>query len=122
MQYLKRLILARPFFERVPDQSLIAGENGIRYDYVVATRGRAYLLAYTYTGRAFQIRMGAISGKQVRAAWYSPRDGSVQPLGLFPNEGVRTFTPPGEPAPGNDWVLVLDDSSQRFPALGSRNW
>ena len=117
MQYLKRLVLSRPFFERVPDQSLIAGENGTRYDTVIATRGRGYLFAYSYTGRPFQIRMGAISGKQVRASWYSPRDGSVQPIGLFPNDGVRTFTPPGVPAAGNDWVLVLDDSSQRFGAL-----
>ncbi len=117
MQYLKRLVLSRPFFERVPDQSLIAGDNGTRYDTVIATRGKGYLFAYSYTGRPFQIRMGVISGRQVRASWYSPRDGSVQPIGLFPNDGVRTFTPPGVPAAGNDWVLALDDSSQRFSAL-----
>lgn len=110
MQYLKRLILSQSFFERIPDPSLIAGDNGVRYDYVIATRGKAYLFAYTYTGRPFQIRMGAISGAQVRASWYSPRDGSVQPIGLLPNVGVRAFTPPGEPAPGNDWVLILVDS------------
>lgn len=119
MQHLKRLILSRPFFERVPDQTLIAGQNGARYDYVAATRGGSYLFAYSYTGRPFQIRMGVISGRQVRGYWYSPRDGGVQPLGLFANEGVRTFTPPGAPAPGNDWVLVLDDGSRRFPAPGA---
>ena len=31
MKYLKTLILAFPFYERVPDQSCIAGENGTKY-------------------------------------------------------------------------------------------
>ena len=121
MQYLKKLMLSRPFFERVPDQSVIAGENGARYDYVVATRGKSYLFAYTYTARPFQVRMGAISGKEVRAAWFDPQDGSVKPIGTFPNQGIRTFTPPGWNAPGNDWVLILDDAGvgQAFqPARG----
>ena len=107
MQFLKRLILSRPFFERVPDQSLIAGENGTRYDYVVATRGKAYAFLYTYTGRPFRVRMGIISGKQVRASWFDPRDGSSSRIGVFANQGERSFVPP---RPGADWVLVLDGS------------
>src|SRR5208282_5522449 len=78
MQFLKLLILSRPYFERVPEQSLIAGRNGTRHDYVIATRGASYLFAYTYTGRPFQIRMGVITGAQVQAWCYSPRDGSAQ--------------------------------------------
>ncbi|MEI8635163.1 DUF4038 domain-containing protein [Vibrio sp. PP-XX7] len=38
MQYLKQLILSRPFFERVPDQTLLAGANGSKYDHIVVTR------------------------------------------------------------------------------------
>ena len=120
MQYLKRLILSRPFLERIPDQSVIAGENGVRYDYVIATRGNAYLFAYSYTGRSFDIRMGVISGKRVRAWWYDPRAGSARQIGAFANQGVKTFTPPGEPGAGNDWVLVLDDDSKRFTVPGAR--
>jgi len=121
MQYLKKLMLSRPFFERVPDQSVIAGENGARYEYVVATRGKAYLFAYCYSGRPFQIRMGAISGSEARAAWFDPQDGGVRPIGTVPNQGIRTFTPPGFPAPGNDWVLILDDAAQRFADLDLRD-
>ena len=118
MQYLKRLMLSRPYFERVPDESVIAGRNGERYNYVIATRGTSYLFAYTYTGKPFRVRMGAITGARVRAWWYSPRDGSAGAFGTLANRGVRTFTPPGKPADGNDWVLVLDDASVTFAAPG----
>ncbi|MBC2664204.1 glycoside hydrolase family 140 protein [Novosphingobium flavum] len=107
MQFLRRLIESRPMLERVPDQSLIVG-NGVRYERVLASRGRTYAFAYAYTGRTFTMRLGAVSGGQVRAQWYSPRDGAAVPIGTFPNRGVRRFDPPGNPAPGNDWVLVLD--------------
>jgi hypothetical protein len=118
MQHLKRLMLSRPYFERIPDQGLIAGENGTRDDYIVATRGSSYLFAYTYTGRPFEIHMGIISGSRVRAWWYDPRDGSARQIGDFPNKGVRAFTPPGSPVRGNDWVLVLDDGARKFDDPG----
>ena len=108
MQHLKNLILDRPYFERVPDQSLVAGENGERYDYVVATRGSGYAYFYTYTGRAFTARMGVLEGGTVRASWYDPRTGEMQAIGDVENAAEREFDPPGEAAPGNDWVLVLE--------------
>lgn len=114
MQYLKKLMLSRPYFERVPDQSPIAGENGTKHDYVIATRGANYLLAYDYSGKPFQIRMGSISGKRVQAWWYSPRDGSTQKAGTLDNRGDHAFTPPDH----NDWVLVLDDEAAKFPTPG----
>ncbi|UIJ45215.1 glycoside hydrolase family 140 protein [Sphingomonas cannabina] len=110
MRHLKALMLSRPFFERVPDQSLIPG-NGERYDRVLATRGRDYAMAYSYTGEPFRMRLGVIAGKRVRAAWYSPRTGESQAIGVVANAGERRFTPPGTPRPGNDWVLVLDDAA-----------
>jgi hypothetical protein len=118
MQHLKRLMLSRPYLARMPDQSVIAGENGIRDNRIIATRGKSYLLAYAYTGRAFEVRMGVISGTHVRAWWYNPRNGSARHVGVFPNEGVQTFRPPGSPAPGNDWVLVLDDAAQKVSPPG----
>jgi hypothetical protein len=120
MQYLKNLMLSRPYLERVPDQSLIAGANGTRDDYITATRGNSYIFAYTYTGRPFEVRLGGISGKQVQAWWYDPRGGSARKIGAFANQGVHAFTPPGSPAPGNDWVLVVDDAARNFSAPGTR--
>jgi hypothetical protein len=101
-------MLSRPYFERVPDQTLIVGKQGDKYNYVLGTRGPDYAFIYTYTGRPFKVNMGKIAGKQVEASWYSPRDGKYTAIGTFPNTGVQEFNPPGEPQNGNDWVLVLD--------------
>ncbi len=111
MQYLKKLMLSRPFLERTPDQSLIAGENGSGYDHLAATRGNDYALIYTYTGRSIPVQMGKISGDKVKASWYKPADGTTTIIGEFENNGTHEFDPPGEPANGNDWVLVLDSAT-----------
>jgi hypothetical protein len=108
MQYLKNLILSRPFLERMPDQSLVAGENGEKYERLIATRGNDYALIYTYTGRNIPVQMGKIAGAKVKASWFKPEDGSTSTIGEFDNNGIHDFDPPGEPANGNDWVLVLD--------------
>ena len=118
MHYLKSLMLSWPYFERRPDQSLVAGENGQKYDYVIATRGNSYAFFYTYTGREFDVAMGKISGGRIRAWWYDPRNGDSRVIGIFENRGVRHFDPPGEQQPGNDWVLVLDDAEQDYGAQG----
>jgi hypothetical protein len=119
MLHLKNLMLSRPYFDRVADQSVIAGENGEQYERVMATRGERYALAYSYTGRPFDVQMGMISGEQVRAWWFDPRDGSSREIGTFANEGERQFSPPGEHKAGNDWVLVLDDAAAGFSAPGT---
>ncbi|MCF7805934.1 MAG: glycoside hydrolase family 140 protein [Candidatus Marinimicrobia bacterium] len=108
MQHLKNLMLSRPYPERVPDQSLVAGQNGEKYDYVIATRGKDYAFLYTYTGRNFTVNMGKIAGDRVKASWYDPRNGEISELGEYENAGEQEFNPPEEKQPGNDWVLVLD--------------
>ena len=62
--------------------------------------------------------MGAISGTEVQTCWYSPRDGSARAIGRLANRGEHEFTPSGTAGDGNDWVLVLDDASKRFPPPG----
>ncbi|WP_353718458.1 glycoside hydrolase family 140 protein [Dyadobacter sp. 676] len=107
MVHLKNLMLSKPYFERVPDQSLIA-ENGERYDRLLATRGRDYALIYTWNGRNMKVNMGKIGGAKVNASWYDPRTGQTVVLGKFENKGIKIFDPPGEVRNGNDWVLVLE--------------
>ncbi len=107
MIHLKNLMLSKTYFDRVPDQSLIA-ENGERYDRLLATRGKDYALIYTWNGREMTVNMGKIDGSKVTASWYDPRTGQAQVLGKFKNKGIKTFNPPGEVRNGNDWVLVLE--------------
>jgi len=108
MQYLKKLIVSKPYFERVPDQSLIAGEQGQKYDYIAATRGRDYAFIYTCNGHNFSVNMGKIKGDKVKASWYNPKNGQSMLIDNFDNNGVREFNPPGDELLGNDWVLVLE--------------
>ena len=101
-------MLSKPFFERIPDQGIIAGEQGKKYDFVVATRGVDYAMIYNYVGRNMQINMGKIKGKRVKASWFNPRTGDIIFINNFKNVGIMEFNPPGEKSEGNDWVLVLE--------------
>ncbi|GGH10344.1 hypothetical protein GCM10011418_08720 [Sphingobacterium alkalisoli] len=111
MHYLKKLMLSREnYFERVPDQSLIA-ENGEQYNRLVGTRTDNYAYIYNYNGREMKINMGRIKGDKVTASWFNPRSGETTSLGEFANTGVGTFQPEGGQKEGNDWVLILESKN-----------
>ncbi|NMO98041.1 glycoside hydrolase family 140 protein [Paenibacillus lemnae] len=118
MVYLKNLMLSRPYFERIPDPTLIHGNPGQRYDYVISTRGDSCLMIYTYSGRPFELNMGSISGTEVTGWWFNPRSGESEYIGAFQNTGISSFDPPGQQVEGNDWVLILDDASKQYDAPG----
>ncbi|MEZ4888533.1 MAG: glycoside hydrolase family 140 protein [Chitinophagales bacterium] len=107
MKYLKDLMLSKPFFDRIPDPSLIASEKGERYDYQIATCGNDYAFVYTFNGREIDVAMGKIKGSKITASWYNPHNGETIWIGEFDNTGTRIFNPPGEIQNGVDWVLVL---------------
>lgn len=109
--YLKKLMLSHSYFDRVPDQSLIAKNQGIRYNYLIATRGANFALIYTYNGRNIPVAMGKIVGEKVDVSWFNPRTGETQKIGIYSNSGTHEFNPPGEVVNGNDWVLVLESKS-----------
>jgi hypothetical protein len=75
-------------------------------------------MVYAPVGRPFAVRMGAVTGSQVIAWWFNPRDGRAMRIGSFPNAGERMFTPP-DPGEMLDWVLVLDDASRNYPPPGT---
>ena len=108
MKYLKNLILSKSYFERIQDQSIIASNQGERYNFQIATRGNNYALIYTYNAREIIVNMGKIAGTKINASWFNPRNGETTLIGEFENNGTRTFNPPGEVKDGNDWTLVLE--------------
>ena len=92
-----------------PGLNLIAGENGERYDYLIATRGSNYAFIYTYTGRNIPVDMEQFKADKVKASWFDPRNGETTAIGEFETQGVQEFDAPGEKENGNDWVLILDE-------------
>jgi hypothetical protein len=113
MRYLKNLILTFPFFERIPDQSVIAGDNGVRYERLIATRGNNYLLVYNYMGRPMDIDLTKISGQKKKVWWYSPVNGSLNYLGEFENKITHFIDETGYRC-GNDKVLIAIDATKNY--------
>lgn len=113
MKYLKNLMLTFPVFERIPDQSIIVGKNGEKYDRLIATRGNDYLLVYNYTGREMDIDLTKIKGKKKKAWWYNPSNGELRYIGEFANKVVK-FTPTAQNASTSDCILIVTDASQTY--------
>jgi hypothetical protein len=115
MGYLRKLVELRPWYQMVPDQSVIVTGQGEGEDHVQAARAEdgSFVLAYLPFGHAVVIRMDKITGSIVKAQWYNPRDGNFSQVARYPNSGLREFVAPtmGE---DNDWVLVLEDASKNY--------
>ncbi|MFV0605893.1 MAG: glycoside hydrolase family 140 protein [Niabella sp.] len=108
MQYLKKLMLAHSYFDRVPAQEIIVDNKQKRYNYILATKSNSYAMAYTYTGRSFKVNTKKLRFKLQKAAWFNPSTGETTAINLVKIKGKVLFNPPGEPKNGNDWVLVLE--------------
>ena len=113
MKYIKWLMLSFPFTERVADQSIIAGQNGERYDRVIATRGNDYLLVYNYSGKPMKIDLGKISGAKKNVWWMNPSDGKLTYVGEFDSK-VTEFTYDAAYLRGSDRVLIAVDASKNY--------
>lgn len=117
--HLRRLMESRPFLTRVPDQRLLASEPGEGMAHVQATcdaEGRYAMVHIPNAKQTVEIDMSRLSGGQLVAQWYDPREGTAIEIGAFTNRGVQPFT---TPAAGRDWVLVLDDRAMAFPPPGA---
>ena len=113
MKYLKWLMLAFPFTEGQGDQSIIAGQNGERYDRVIAMRGSDFMLVYNYSGKPMQIDLTKISGNKKNVWWMNPSDGKLTYVGELDNK-VTEFTLDGAYLRGSDRVLIAVDSSKNY--------
>ena len=115
--HLRALMESRPYFTRVPDQSILVSAEGERAHHVRATRDRAGSYAFVYLPLALPVtvKLEVISGDLVQAWWYVPCTGEAIAIDQFSAKGTKTFTPPGYHP---DWVLVLDDAACDFSAPG----
>ncbi|MDQ3292560.1 MAG: glycoside hydrolase family 140 protein [Bacteroidota bacterium] len=118
VQYLKNLMLSRPYLTRVADLSLILSDKGSTYvNLVYATRDEkgAYAMIYLPQNKPVTIDLSKISGQTKAVWWYDPRTGKATSGKAVKANDKQTFTPPSE---GKDWILVIDDASRKFKSPG----
>jgi hypothetical protein len=121
MQFIRHLIESRPMLERIPDQSLIAGDISrravARVEAMCGADG-SYVFVYLPSGKTnVTINTGKLSGVKLVAWWFDPRTGRAKRSGSFAKTETREFTAPSSGI-GNDWVLVLDDAAKKYPPPG----
>ena len=108
MRYAKEILLARPFFTRIPAQSLIVSDANSGGNYIAATRDSegSYALIYSASGLPFTLDLSQLNGP-LRASWFNPRNGESSALETVEANGEREFRPPSQ-GETEDWLLVLD--------------
>lgn len=110
MNFLKKLMLSKAYFDRTPAQELII-DNGERYDRVAGTKGKDYAMFYVYSGKEFKVDMDKLGFDLSSFYWFNPQSGEMKIFypENYPDgkKGIRSFDPPGERRNGNDWVLVI---------------
>ncbi len=122
--HLKRLMLSRPYLTRIPDQSVIVSEPPAGIERIQVTRdGRpgqndaTYILAYFPSHHPVTLNTSRIAAATLRGWWYNPRAGEATSIGEMAKGATMRFEPPTN-VEGEDWILVLDDASKKYPAPG----
>jgi chitodextrinase len=122
-EYMGKLMRSREHWLMAPDtaHTVLTGGFGSGSTLSVAARSSdgQTIIAYLSDGNATAktISMSAITSgsSSAKAWWYNPQTAVATLIGTFPNSGSQSFTAPD----GNDWVLVIDDTSANLPAPGS---
>jgi hypothetical protein len=116
MAIMRRLFESRPWQTLEPDQSIIVAGQGPGEHHIHAARAAdgTFLFVYLPRGGTVSVDMTKISGKQAVAYWFNPRDGRTSRIGTLDCTPKREFATPSRGL-DNDWVLVLDEATQKFP-------
>lgn len=124
LHYIKPLLYSRPYFQRIPDQSLIlAGQGRGIANRVQATRdglanqrNATYLMAYLAAPAAVVLDTGVIAGKSLNAFWFNPASGRSTVIKMnFPNTGKLHLA---KRPHGHDWAAVVDDAARPYAPPG----
>jgi hypothetical protein len=123
LRFLKNLMLSRPYFNRVPDPEMVVMDLTFSPSATRDSSGHYAFVYFNGPGITEQVLAGRLSGRRLRAWWYSPLDGKIHDV-----NGRVSGRPFAEiekadwmfksPDSGRDWVLVLDDASLSFPIPG----
>jgi hypothetical protein len=118
------LFRSRPWYQLEPDrrhQFVVEGhwesgaDGGVQ---TAVTRDRTTLVSYLPAERRqVRVDLDQFPGRQLRAHWFDPRDGTATPVEAFARSGSHVFTVPRD----GDWVLVIDDEAKRYGPPGGRS-
>ncbi len=120
MRFVRRLFESRPFNKLEPRQSMILdgpAQGGAKIRAARATDG-AFAFVYSPRGAPFTIDQSVIKGSRLKKLWYDPRYGVAYWLHTGSTKAIQTYTPPTE-GRGCDWILIIEDEAEGFPALGA---
>lgn len=120
--YLRRLLESRPFFTRIPDQSLLIGGAREGAEHLQATRATdgSFAMIYSASGTPFTVDLSKLTGQKLHAWWFDPRTGEAKSAGESANDAKpREFAPPTH-GDHQDWALILDDAAKAWPAPGTK--
>ena len=115
MQFLKKLMLSKSYFDRIPAQELVKN-YGEKYDRIIATKGKNYALFYTYNGSIIRVNTDKLNFGITDAYWFNPRNGEITYCYKGRSNDIKAFKPPGGKVNGNDWILVIEASKMKFKA------
>jgi hypothetical protein len=109
---------SRPFTDRIPFQQIIKNEYVPETDFIVATRGKDYVMVYIPTGYGASVDLNLCGWPRAKGWWYNCKTGEVSEIGEMETNQVKTFST-NSGGRGNDWVLVLDNPEKDFAAPGT---
>ncbi len=107
MMYLRELIESKPFFSRIPDQSMIIGDDSGFTNKIIACRGDGYGFVYLPANKGVTVKLSLISSDN-NVSWFNPRTGKYKAVGEI-KENEKYFEVPVQ---GVDWVLVVEAANQ----------
>ncbi len=117
MIHARNLLGSRPFTERIPFQEIVKNDYVPETDYIVATRGKDYVMVYIPTGWAASLDLKLCGWPRARAWWYNCQTGEASEVGEIETNQLKSFQPKTG-GRGNDWVLVLDNTEKNFGIPG----
>ena len=114
--HLKKLMLSRPYFDRVPDQGLLVSPK-VGDEHIRCTSGPGFVFCYLPMGGAIELNANTMNYNQAQGWWFDPKNGDTISIGTFSKNGNMLFNAPTN-GRGNDWILVLDDAARNFGRPG----
>lgn len=117
--YLRKLMESRPVLNRIPDTSLVITGQGLKAEHIEAFRSgdNSYSMIYLPIGKTITVNTSAISGNEINAWWFNPKNATSQLIGKLVKKESMDFTSPTT-GKENDWVLVIDDATKGYKTPG----